>query len=168
MRQRFTSAPAYASSEARARVGSISIYRAETQHGEVLADRLFGGSRSRTARHLTADVCVEAGRRLHALSVTRIPDLRDRADDAEVRHAWTGVHGLGWVTWQYFCSLAGIDRLKPDVMLMRFAAEALGRYVSPAETDALLSRAFEELRPSYPGLTKRALDHTIWLFERGQ
>ena len=53
-------------------------------------------------------------------------------------------------------------------MLMRFAAEALGRYVSPAETDALLSRAFEELRPSYPGLTKRALDHTIWLFERGR
>ena len=51
-------------------------------------------------------------------------------------------------------------------MLMRFAAEAFGRYVSPAETDALLSRVFEELQPSYPGLTKRALDHTIWLFER--
>ena len=89
--------------------------------------------------------------RLQAISVTRIPDLRERADDAEVRHAWTGVHGLGWVTWQYFCSLAGIDHFKPDVMLMRFAAEALGRYVSPAETDALLSRAFEELLPTTPG-----------------
>jgi len=140
--------------------------RAETQHGELLADRLFGGSRSRTAGRLKADVCVEAARRLQAVSVTDIPDLRERADDAEVRHAWTGVHGLGWVTWQYFCSLAGIDHFKPDVMLMRFAAEALGRYVSPGETDALLSRAFEELLPSYPGLTKRALDHTIWLFER--
>jgi len=142
--------------------------RAETQHGELLADRLFGGSRSRTAGRLKADVCVEAARRLQAVSVTDIPDLRERADDAEVRHAWTGVHGLGWVTWQYFCSLAGIDHFKPDVMLIRFTAETLGRYVSPAETDALLSRAFEELRPSHRGLTKRALDHTIWLFERGQ
>jgi len=141
--------------------------QAGTEHGEALTDRLFGGSRSRTAGRLKADVCVEAARRLRAVSVTCIPDLRERADDAEVRHAWTGVHGLGWVTWQYFCALAGIDHFKPDVMLMRFAAETLGRYVSPAETDALLSRAFEELQPSYPGLTKRALDHTIWLFERG-
>ena len=81
---------------------------------------------------------------------------------------WPGIHGLGWVTWQYFCSLAGIDHFKPDVMLLRFAAETLGRYVSPAETDALLSRAFEELKPSHPGLTKRVLDHSIWIFERGQ
>jgi hypothetical protein len=142
--------------------------QAGTLHGEMLADRLFGGNRSRTAGRLKADVCVEAARRLQAISVTRIPDLHKCANDAEVRHAWTGVHGLGWVTWQYFCFLAGIDHFKPDVMLMRFAAEALGRYVSPAETDALLSRAFNELQPSYPGLTKRALDHTIWLFERGQ
>jgi hypothetical protein len=125
--------------------------QAGSQHGVALADRLFAGNRSRTACRLKADVSVEAARRLQAVSVTDISDLRDRVDDAEVRHAWTGVHGLGWVTWQYFCSLAGIDHFKPDVMLMRFAAEALGRYVSPAETDALLSRAFEELRPPTPG-----------------
>jgi hypothetical protein len=142
--------------------------QAGTEYGEALADGLFNGSRSRTAGRLKADVCVEAARRLQAVSVASTPDLRGRANDAEVRHAWTGVHGLGWVTWQYFCSLVGIDHFKPDVMLMRFAAEALGRYVSPGETDALLSRAFEELLPSYPGLTKRTLDHTIWLFERGQ
>jgi hypothetical protein len=122
--------------------------------------------RCRTAGRLKADVCVEAARHLQAVSVTDTPGLRERAGDAEVRHAWTGVHGLGWVIWQYFCSLGGIDHFKPDVMLMRIAAEALRRYVSPAETDVLLSRAFEELRPSYPELTKRALDHTIWLFER--
>ncbi|HEU5386303.1 MAG TPA: hypothetical protein VFV73_10415 [Streptosporangiaceae bacterium] len=144
------------------------LSQAGTNHGEALADRLFGGSRSRTAGRLKADVCVEAARRLQAASVTCISDLHEHADNAEVRHAWTGVHGLGWVTWQYFCSLAGIDHFKPDVMLLRFAAETLGRYVSPAEVDALLSHAFEELKPSYPGLTKRALDHTIWLFQRGQ
>jgi hypothetical protein len=53
-------------------------------------------------------------------------------------------------------------------MLVRFVGQALGRYVSPAETDALLSVAFEDLQPDYPGLTKRTLDHTIWRFERGR
>ncbi len=51
---------------------------------------------------------------------------------------------------------------------LRFAAEAVGRYVNPVETEALLSRAFEELLPSHTGLTRRALDHTISLFERGE
>jgi hypothetical protein len=140
--------------------------RAGTLRGDALADALFAGSRSRTAGRLKADVCVEAARRLQAVAVTRMPDLRERAGDAGVRRAWTGVHGLGWITWQYFCSLAGLDYLKPDVMLMRFTGQALGRYVSPAETGALLSRAFDELQGDHPGLTKRALDHTIWRFER--
>ena len=44
-------------------------------------------------------------------------------------------------------------------MLMRFVACTLGRNLGPAETDALLTRAFEQLATSWPGLTKRALDH---------
>ena len=58
--------------------------QAGTEHGVALADRLFGGSRSRTAGRLKADVCVEAAMRLQAVSVTDIPDLGKRADDAEV------------------------------------------------------------------------------------
>jgi hypothetical protein len=134
--------------------------------GQDLADRLFGGSRSRSAGQLKADLCILAADRLQAVSVTRIEDLRLRAGDAEVRRAWTGVHGLGWVTWQYFCSLVGIDHFKPDVMLMRFVAYTLGRNVGPAETEALLSSAFERLQPLHRGLTKRTLDYTLWLFER--
>jgi hypothetical protein len=140
--------------------------QARTLHGAELADLLFAGSRSRTAGRLKADVCIEAAQRLHALSVTHVPELRERADDPAVRQAWTGVHGLGWITWQYFCALVGIDQLKPDVMLTRFVAQTLGRYVSPAETDALLSSACEQLRAQYPDLTKRTLDHTIWHFQR--
>jgi hypothetical protein len=141
---------------------------AGTLRGEALTEALFAGSRSRTGGRLKADVCIDAARRLQATSVNSIPDLTDRADDPGVRQAWTSVHGLGWITWQYFCSLAGIDHLKPDVMLMRFVSDTLGRNVSPAETDVLLSRALSELLSERPGLTKRALDHTIWRFERDQ
>jgi hypothetical protein len=61
--------------------------------------------------------------RQQPVSVTRISDLHEHAGNADVRHAWTGAHGLGWITGQYFCSLAGIDHFKPDVMLLRFAAD---------------------------------------------
>jgi hypothetical protein len=76
----------------------VVLERAGTLRGEALADRLFRGSRSRTAGRLKADVCVEVAARLQAMSVTRIPDLHEQADDADVRRAWTGVRGLGWVT----------------------------------------------------------------------
>jgi len=136
--------------------------------GPELAGRLFAGSRSRSAGHLKADLCIEAASRLQAVSVIRIEDLRQRAGDADVRRAWTGVHGLGWVTWQYFCSLVGIDHFKPDVMLMRFVSQTLNRNIGPAEADAMLSTAFERLLPSHPRLTKRGMDHAIWLFQRDQ
>jgi hypothetical protein len=133
--------------------------------GPELADRLFGGSRSQTHGRLKADVCVEVARRLRAAGVADSDDLRQRAFDADVKQAWTGVHGLGWVTWQYFCALNGIDELKPDTMLMRFVTKTLGRRVDAVETNDLLSRVWKALLPSHPGLTKRALDHAIWRFE---
>jgi hypothetical protein len=133
-----------------------------------LADRVFGGSRSRTHGRLKADVCVEAAQRLRAAGVTCSGDLRNRASEAEVRQAWTGIYGLGWITWQYFCALTSIDELKPDVMLTRFVAKTLGRRVGAVETDELLVRVWEALLPRHPELTKRALDHTIWRFESGR
>ncbi len=68
-------------------------------------------------------------------------DLHKRAFDADVMQAWTGIHGLGWVTWQYFCALNGIDELKPDAMLMRFVTKTLDRRVAAVETNELLSQA---------------------------
>ena len=117
---------------------------------------------------MKADVCVEAARRLRAAGVTHSGDLCKRASEAEVRQAWIGIHGLGWITWQYFCALTGIDELKPDVMLTRFVATTLGRRVGAVETDELLARVREALLPRHPELTKRALDHTIWRFGSGR
>ncbi len=138
---------------------------AGTSSGQELAERLFGGSRSQTHGRLKAEVCVDAARRLRAAGVVYSGDLHKRAFDADVRQAWTGIHGLGWVTWQYFCALNGIDELKPDAMLMRFVTKTLDRRVAAVETNELLSQAWEALLPSHPHLTKRALDHAIWRFE---
>jgi hypothetical protein len=69
------------------------------------------------------------------------------------------------VTWLYFCSFHSIDGFKPDTMLVQFACKILGRPVSAAETDQLLTEALVPLREDYPGLTGRTLDHTLWRFE---
>jgi hypothetical protein len=45
----------------------------------------------------------------------------------------------------------GIDHFKPDVLLMRFAAETLGRYVSPAETDPCCRAPSRNLCLPIPG-----------------
>lgn len=136
--------------------------------GPVLADVLFGGNRSRTGGRLKADVCVEAAVRLLSAGIVHADDLRQRTASPDVRRAWTGTPGLGWVTWQYFCSLNGIDAFKPDVMLMRFTSRTLRRHVSAVETDQLLARVLRRLQSDQPALSARALDHTLWRFESGR
>lgn len=66
--------------------------------GPALADRLFGGSRSKTAGELKSDECLEWPFAMRAGFVVAA-DLHQKASMADVRRAWTGTHGLGWVTW---------------------------------------------------------------------
>jgi hypothetical protein len=134
-----------------------------------LTDELFASNRSVTAGRLKADVCVEVARRLLSAHVNSSADLAARASsDTSVRSAWIGVHGLEWVTRQYFCALNGIDDIKPDVMLTRFVSASLGRLVGAKQTDLLLTEVHRQLTKTDPALTKRALDHTLWRFESGR
>jgi hypothetical protein len=63
--------------------------------------------------------------------------------------------------------LAGDERLvKPDRMILRFLAAALGRNVSAKEAQNLVARACEILVVEHPQLTPRALEHAIWTYQR--
>lgn len=69
------------------------------------------------------------------------------------------------ISFSYFLMLSGDNRhMKIDRWLLRFVGEALGENnfsnVSQAHTDLLAVCA--ELRKTYPQLTPRLLDHTIW------
>jgi hypothetical protein len=71
------------------------------------------------------------------------------------------------IALQYFFMLAGSDDLvKPDRMVLGFLNLVLGRSVSGAEAQELLSAAAKLLRFSYPHLTPRLLDHEIWKYQR--
>lgn len=110
-----------------------------------LANHLFGGNHSKTSGRLKADVCVDVARRLVDAGIETGRDLDLLAAQADTWKAWTGVHGLGWITWQYFCLMNGIDGMKPDVMLTRFVSKTLDRDVNACETNDLLTEAYERM-----------------------
>lgn len=130
----------------------------EVASGEALAEildnhqRLSGGA-------LKAAGAIDAAQRLqdqgvrHAGDVTATPELK---------RAWTGVKGLGEVSWVYFTMLLGTPDVKADVMIRRFVSRAIGEDATATRARALVQEAAASL-----GVSPTALDHAVWDYERG-
>jgi hypothetical protein len=71
------------------------------------------------------------------------------------------------ISFRYFCMLAGSnDFIKPDRMIQRFLAAALGEAPDLGECQRLPQEAARELKGRYPHLTPRLLDYRIWSHTR--
>jgi len=71
------------------------------------------------------------------------------------------------ITIKYFYMLAGSDDfVKPDRMILGFLKDQLGEKLSQDEAQKILSEAGNALKPEYPHLTTKTLDHHIWLYQR--
>jgi hypothetical protein len=101
--------------------------------------------------------------------VATVQDLLEIAKSPEplraAECAWLTVPGQkSGITWHYVQMLAGIEGIKPDRMMIRFVANALG--VPPRTIkhqfafDALMATASEM------GMSARDLDHGIWQWQR--
>lgn len=129
----------------------------KVRSGEALADildnrqKLSGGA-------LKSAGAIEAARRLqdqgvrHAADVTASPELKK---------AWTGVKGLGEVSWVYFTMLVGTPDVKADVMIRRFVSRAIGEDATASRARTLVHGAAKSL-----DVSPTALDHAIWDHER--
>lgn len=108
-----------------------------------------------------ASAIVEAAKNLQALGVNvkSAADLDPR--NPAHKKAYTSVHGLGPVTWEYFGMLLGKLGIKADRWIIRFVGRALCREVSAAEARSLLIEAARELNAP-----PTELDHAIWAYER--
>lgn len=115
--------------------------------------------RSVTGGRRKAAAIVEAAMRFHDAGVFgRVPF--DPEDEAQ-RRLYTGVRGLGPVTWDYFCMLLGHPGVKPDTWIGRFVAAVLGAALTPAEAGAAVRAAAAQL-----GADPSRLDHAIWDYAR--
>lgn len=105
---------------------------------------------------------------LHAHGIHYLQDIGARLPLGELEQEIRDIPGQGsGISLQYFWMLAGSDDLiKPDRMILRFLAQALGRPVQVSEAQDLLIGVVAGLRPKYPGLTPRLLDFKIWEHQR--
>ncbi len=103
-------------------------------------------------------IVVAAGRLLDA-GVRRATDLDP--DDTAHKRAYTGVPGLGPVTWTYFTMLLGNPSIKADTWIVCFVHGALGRKPSSDEAKRLLGEVATQ-----QDVSATALDHAVWQYAR--
>ncbi|WP_298993186.1 hypothetical protein [uncultured Pseudokineococcus sp.] len=113
------------------------------------------GNRQKTSGRLKAEAAIDAARRLSDMGVVHAEQLDP--DDERQRVAYCSVHGLGKVTWHYFCMLVGRPGTKADIWVRRFVRDAVGREVASTEAERLVRQVADELKVS-----PTDLDHAIW------
>lgn len=134
------------------------LTRIAARSPEELADalgnhqRLYGGK-------LKSAAIIEAAENLTHVGVVHASDLV--ADSVTHRRAYTGVQGLGSVTWSYFTMLLGSPGIKADTWITRYVAKSLGRGVTSEESRQLLLRVADMLE-----VDATALDHALWSHAR--
>lgn len=80
--------------------------------------------KGKTGRRLKAGAVLEAAAGYVAIGVNNAEDFHE-LDPATAKRVYTGVQGLGYVTFEYFTMLLGTPGVKIDVMIKRFITEAL-------------------------------------------
>jgi hypothetical protein len=135
------------------------------------ADRIGNGNKTSTHKGapLKAYAIEAEAKGMIEMGIFSAQDLRDAAanpdDLARVRKVWLTVPGQGpGVTWHYVQMLAGITGIKPDRMIIRFVANALGRPTKSLTTGfcvEILTAVADELT-----MTATELDHAIWSYQR--
>ena len=128
------------------------------------------GNRQRTSTTngvLKAEAVLREARILEDEGVEVPADLagadQERLDHLQGR--WSTVPGqASGVSWRAFAMLVGLPEVKPDRMIRRFVAAALGR---PRETAVGVDEAHNLVMAAAArlGVSPRALDHAIWAYQ---
>jgi hypothetical protein len=138
----------------------LAAYIDELGGPEAFADVRRNRQRTSTVNGILKAEAVRLEARMLAEEGVTGPDgLTDR-----VRARWIEVRGQGsGISWDALLILTGHEHVKPDRMIRRFVAEALGvKDVPAARAHALVLAAAERL-----GVSARALDYAIWRYQSG-
>jgi hypothetical protein len=121
-----------------------------------LAMHLWGYYHWRRARELRGLVAYFRER-----DVTDLDELRSWAAVSRVEDFAGTIKSLGSTVYQGLVLRLGVDTVKPDVHLLRFVANAVGRPVGERETVDALEQVAVRL-----GMRPRTLDRSIWELQR--
>lgn len=136
------------------------------------AARQIFNNEARHSGRLKAELVRDAAASLTRAGATRRYDVALLPTDsgyANQKVAWQSVHGLGPVTFEYYRMLCGAESTKPDVMIISWLHDVLGRTYSWRDAlDVVVALRDElEVRWAEP-VSLRAVDHTIWRHQSGR
>jgi len=105
---------------------------------------------------------------LNRFGVNYLQDVPKVISDVNFEREIRSIPGqTSGISLRYFFMLSGSnDFIKPSRMVLRFLKHILKRPVSTQEAQSLLCEVVKKLKPKYPDLTPRLLDHAIWNYER--
>jgi hypothetical protein len=116
---------------------------------------------------LKAEAVLHEARMLEQERVAVAADLAGASDERlqHLRDKWSAVPGqASGISWRAFCMLVGLAEVKPDRMIRRYVATALGRSGETAvgvdETRDLVMATAAHL-----GVSPRVLDYAIWSYQ---
>lgn len=154
---------------ARALLKSISDAGGARGWAETVAEN-FKPAHTKPGSSLKAEVIEQAATLMDELGIDTVPDLRaavgESPKDNSVYAGWRSLPSQSsGVTYNYLLMLAGMPSVKPDRMVLRFLATALGE-----DADFSTDRAVElvETAATEIGVNVRALDHIIWRAASGR
>lgn len=132
------------------------------------------GTRNRVSTQPDAvrkgEAVFHAATALHDLGIDTTEQFRSADGTAlgeQARDAWCGIAGQrSGISWRYLRMLAGLPDVKPDRMIIRFLASALG--IDEASIDADRAVALVQATAEHFGVDERALDHEIWEYQSGK
>jgi hypothetical protein len=138
---------------------------------EALAREVFQNRQrtSTTSGILKAEAVYRFSEVLQTCGVNTLADIRAGGSNECLLTAIAAIPGQSsGISFKYFLMLAGYTGLvKPDRMVIRFVADALGiKSVQPEFAERLVQSASEVLRSQLPNMTASFLDYSIWTYQR--
>lgn len=119
---------------------------------------------------LKSESCELVAKELQKRGIETISDFRNYSDKNELDKAICSTKSQSsGIMLKYLYMLAGDENMvKPDRMISRYIGLVLPRIKDHDDMVELVCRASDELKKSYPRLCPRALDHSIWEYQRAK
>ncbi len=134
----------------------LTRFPADKDGNDALAQHLWGYHHWRRAQELRGLVVYFCER-----NVTDLDSLRAWATASTEKNFVGHIKGLGPTVYQWLVRRAGVETVKPDVHVLRFVADAIGRQVNERAAVASLEEVARHLEVS-----PRTLDWSIWEYQR--
>lgn len=140
---------------------------------EGMADHMFRNRQRTSTRSgiLKAEATFKFAKALQQFGIEMFADVLQSGLKNELRQAIKTIPGQSsGLSYAYFLILTGNqDGVKPDRMVTRFVADALGvRSISTELAEELVRSASRTLQIEFPRLVPSSLDNKIWKYQRAK